>query len=69
MDKRLLIEKDRKIRCCIVGCGRISKNHIKSICLLNHEYELVAICDNQKERIANVEIFIEESSDCKKYFR
>ena len=65
MDKRLLIEKDRKIRCCIVGCGRISKNHIKSICLLNHEYELVAICDNQKERIANVEIFIEESSDCK----
>lgn len=40
--------KNRKIRIAVVGCGRISKNHLGSIEELNHEYELVAVCDNNQ---------------------
>lgn len=44
------IIKDRKIRIGIVGCGRISKNHFASIVEEHkHDFELVAICDNNTE--------------------
>lgn len=36
---------DRKIRFAIVGCGRISKNHIASISAHSDKTELVAVCD------------------------
>ncbi|MGD8117116.1 Gfo/Idh/MocA family protein [Vibrio sp. TRT 29B02] len=39
----------KKIKIAIVGCGRISKNHFGSIEQLNSEYELVAICDNNRD--------------------
>jgi len=38
----------RKIRMAIVGCGRISKNHFRSIEEHQNNIELVAICDVQK---------------------
>ena len=42
---------DRRIRIAVVGCGRISTNHIKSIAIHNDRAELVAICDTQEERL------------------
>lgn len=41
------MEKNKKIRIAVVGCGRISKNHFGSIEQLDTEFELVAVCDNQ----------------------
>ena len=36
---------DRKIRIAVVGCGRVSKNHFKSIEMLKEDRELIAVCD------------------------
>jgi UDP-N-acetyl-2-amino-2-deoxyglucuronate dehydrogenase len=47
--------KDRKIRIGIVGCGRISKNHFGSIEKHKDNIELVAICDNDSEVLAEHE--------------
>ncbi len=44
---------DRKIRIALIGCGRISKNHIKAICDFPDDLELVALCDNDKDRLAS----------------
>ena len=43
--------KNRKIKIALVGCGRISKNHIKAIYSLPEYANLVAICDNDQEKI------------------
>ncbi|MEZ8353632.1 Gfo/Idh/MocA family protein [Vibrio splendidus] len=43
---------NKKIKIAVVGCGRISKNHFGSIEQLNDEYELVAVCDNNKETLS-----------------
>ena len=66
MEKKIITINTRKIRCCVVGCGRISRNHIKSIFLLKEEFELVAICDNQKERIMDIMKFIKELNEGEK---
>ena len=42
----------RRIRIALVGCGRISANHIKAIALHHERAELVALCDTQPERLA-----------------
>jgi len=39
----------KKIKIAVVGCGRISRNHFGSIEQLDSEYELVAICDNNRD--------------------
>ena len=39
------INKDRKIKIAIAGCGRIAKNHFSAIEKHSHELELVAVCD------------------------
>ena len=41
----------RRFRIALVGCGRISRNHIKAIALHHDRSELVAICDTQQERL------------------
>ncbi len=46
------IIKDRKLRIAVVGCGRISKNHFGSIEKHQDSIELVAICDNNHEVLA-----------------
>lgn len=42
---------DRKIRFAIVGCGRISKNHFKSLELHKDDIELKAICEIDRKRL------------------
>jgi UDP-N-acetyl-2-amino-2-deoxyglucuronate dehydrogenase len=41
--------KGRKIRIAVVGCGRVSKNHFKSIEMHKDDLELMAVCDNNRE--------------------
>jgi UDP-N-acetyl-2-amino-2-deoxyglucuronate dehydrogenase len=44
--------KDRAIRFALVGCGRISKNHIESIAAHAADAKLVAVCDSKPEALA-----------------
>jgi UDP-N-acetyl-2-amino-2-deoxyglucuronate dehydrogenase len=41
---------DRKVRFGLVGCGRISNNHVKAIASLYEEAELTCVCDILGER-------------------
>ncbi|WP_310386773.1 Gfo/Idh/MocA family oxidoreductase [Roseateles sp.] len=43
---------DRPIRFALVGCGRISKNHIEAIAAHAGDAELVAVCDSKPEALA-----------------
>ncbi len=49
-----------KINIAIIGCGRISKKHIKAIIGEYRRCELVAICDNNMDRIENTNTFYKE---------
>tara|TARA_B100000212_G_C27382803_1_gene537861 strand:- start:3590 stop:4690 length:1101 start_codon:yes stop_codon:yes gene_type:complete len=52
---------NNKINIGLVGCGRISKNHIKAIVKEYKRCNLVAICDTDKNRLNNAkEIYYEE---------
>ncbi|EGR4192259.1 Gfo/Idh/MocA family oxidoreductase, partial [Vibrio cholerae] len=42
----------KKIRIAVIGCGRISKNHFGSIEQLSSEFELIAVCDNDPQVLA-----------------
>jgi len=46
---------DRKIRFALVGCGRISKNHVDSLARHAERAELVAVCDNRPEALRAAE--------------
>ena len=54
------IEK-RVIKIALVGCGRISKNHIKSIYHHNEKCKIVALCDNNNDHLT------ETIKDCENY--
>ena len=54
---------DRRIRIAIVGCGRISRNHIKSVAMHYERAELVAICDTQVERLKLAQQLIKEAAE------
>ena len=60
MIKSLTLVKNKVINVALVGCGRISQNHIKSIAICNDQAKLVAICDNQEERLENAEKYFYE---------
>ncbi|MBT5231621.1 MAG: Gfo/Idh/MocA family oxidoreductase [Methylococcales bacterium] len=45
------IIKDRKIRAAVLGCGRISNNHFKSFDVHKDNIELVAVCDDNPDRL------------------
>jgi len=54
----------RRIRIALVGCGRISVNHIKAIALHHERAELVALCDTQSERLAAAQqLWVDAASD------
>jgi len=53
---------DRRIRIALVGCGRISANHIRAIALHHERAELVAICDTQASRLAQAQALISEAA-------
>jgi len=44
---------DRKIRFAIVGCGRISKNHIEALKKHEDRAELVGVCDIDPDALVN----------------
>ena len=44
--------KDRKIRCALVGCGRISQKHLDALKVHSKDLELVAVCDVVGTRLA-----------------
>jgi UDP-N-acetyl-2-amino-2-deoxyglucuronate dehydrogenase len=45
---------DRKIRVGVVGCGRISKNHLESIKVHGNDMELAAVCETDRLRLETV---------------
>ena len=44
---------DRKIQVALVGCGRISKNHLQAIEDNKEDLELIAVCETNKEILRN----------------
>jgi UDP-N-acetyl-2-amino-2-deoxyglucuronate dehydrogenase len=52
----------RRIRIALVGCGRISINHIKAIATHYERAELVALCDTQPERLQQAQQLVAETS-------
>ncbi|QNI52865.1 putative oxidoreductase [Synechococcus sp. BIOS-E4-1] len=46
----------------MVGCGRISRNHIKAIAVHHERAELVAICDTQAYRLEQAQALITEAA-------
>ena len=53
---------DRRIRIALVGCGRISANHIRAFAFHQDRAELVAICDTQAERLEKAQQLITEAA-------
>ena len=53
---------DRRIRIALVGCGRISRNHIKAIAVHRERAELAALCDTQSERLAQAQQQVTEAA-------
>jgi UDP-N-acetyl-2-amino-2-deoxyglucuronate dehydrogenase len=53
---------DRRIRIALVGCGRISANHIRGIAVHHDRAELVAICDTQPERLDQAQRVITDAA-------
>ncbi len=54
------------VRIAIVGCGRVSSNHIKAILKYSDQAVIEAFCDTKKERIEQAKILISKYSDiCK----
>ena len=47
---------DRKLRVALVGCGRISKNHLAAIAKNEHELDLVAICDIDEKALSDASV-------------
>jgi UDP-N-acetyl-2-amino-2-deoxyglucuronate dehydrogenase len=52
----------RRIRIALVGCGRISVNHIRAIALHHERADLTAICDTQPERLQQALQHIREAA-------
>lgn len=52
----------RRIRITLVGCGRISRNHIKSIALHHDRAELVALCDIEQVRLDSAQQWVSEAA-------
>ena len=46
-----------KLNLAILGCGRISKSHIKAILRESKRSELVAICDESKEKLNSTYLY------------
>ncbi len=53
--------KNRIIRIAIVGCGRISENHIKAIALYSDRAKIVAFCDTIPQKIESAKKFLTQS--------
>ena len=49
-----------RVRIALVGCGRISRNHIKAISLHCERAELVALCDTDQARLHSAQELVNE---------
>jgi len=57
-----------KIKCAIIGCGRISPNHIASAASQSDKLELVAICDVKENALEEAySLAVQSFPDVKKY--
>tara|TARA_B100000674_G_C37911728_1_gene948915 strand:+ start:257 stop:1366 length:1110 start_codon:yes stop_codon:yes gene_type:complete len=56
------LRRARRIRIALVGCGRISRNHIKSIAIHSDRAELVALCDTDENRIVAAQSLVAEAA-------
>ena len=54
-------DPNQKIKIALVGCGRISKNHINAIVNENKRCQLVALCDSSQERLINAQTILKDS--------
>ena len=52
----------RRIRIALVGCGRISRNHIKAVAIHHERAELVALCDTSQDRLDLAERLVAEAA-------
>jgi UDP-N-acetyl-2-amino-2-deoxyglucuronate dehydrogenase len=50
----------RRIRIALVGCGRISRNHIKAIVMHYERAELVGLCDTEQVRLDDGQQLVDE---------
>ena len=41
----------KKIKIAIIGCGRISKNHVSALQNLASDFEISSVCDTDLERV------------------
>ena len=62
MTDSIAISEDHVIRIALVGCGRISRNHIKSFIVHHKRVDLVALCDVNKAQLDEIDDFISQSS-------
>ncbi|WP_115120286.1 Gfo/Idh/MocA family protein [Synechococcus sp. UW105] len=62
MDKPSTPITEHRIRIALVGCGRISRNHIKAIAAHQDRAELVAICDTQADRLEQAQQLIADAA-------
>ena len=51
MQKNLLKTSETIIKVGLIGCGRISENHIKAILSFPKDCKLVAICDIRSKNL------------------
>ena len=56
------LRRASRIRIALVGCGRISRNHIKSIAIHSDRAELVALCDTDEHRIVAAQSLVAEAA-------
>tara|TARA_B100000242_G_scaffold294385_1_gene277019 strand:+ start:8217 stop:9326 length:1110 start_codon:yes stop_codon:yes gene_type:complete len=57
----------RKINIVLVGCGRISKNHLKAIFNSKDDAKLVGLCDNNSENLETTLSNLKELAKDKKF--
>ncbi len=54
------INKNNLIKIALIGCGRISKNHLKSIMLYPELCQLTALCDCNLKKIDEAQLLIDD---------
>ena len=54
------LSTDRRLRIALVGCGRISRNHIKVLAAQHHRASIVAVCDTQIDSLKHIQSFMDD---------
>jgi len=50
MEVKTIVKTEKIFRIALVGCGRISNNHLESIQALKEGFKLTAVCDIEKDK-------------------